>query len=411
MARGPRNPDQAMATPPFDLSLAIHQWRCGFTQATPVRGESIDELEAHLRDSVAALQHTGLTPEEAFLVASRRLGPAEALTAELAKVRPADVRRTRVGWMLVGVFVFILISDLANLVSSVTMLLGHGWSSDGLRLGWLGVVAKGLALTAATLALLSVVFGRRSWLRRVGNRCLSKPSNLAAALLSAVFAVKLAAGVMPVLLARQMSPISLGGVYAVLGWGGVATQVLFLAALAAAFVRFASQLVAPARALAALIIAGLLISQGVTTRSEAQTPAASAVGARTTERATLDHAMKLWQAGRKDDALKEFAAVDFTRRPLFPKGSVLAYSEKEFMALPRAVNEKVHPQILAEIRPLKGLAIHVKEAGAAAAQRGDQALADKYLQQLRRCGEALEHPDSLALLQAVGRGFKRSFLK
>jgi|GEM_PF-1658635 len=285
-----------MATPPFDLNLAIHQWRRRFTQATPVRGDSIDEMEAHLRDSVAALQRQSLTQEEAFLVASRRMGPSDTITAELAKVHPGDVRRNRAGWMLAGVFVFILITDFASLVSGMTVLLGNLWSIDGLRLGWLGVVASGLALTAAALAIFSVVFGRKSSNTAVSDRWLAKPAFLTTALLGTVIALKLAGGAIPILLARQMSPTGLGGVYTVLGWGGLVAQVLFLAALALVFVRLASQLVAPTRSLAPLILVALLVSQGAEPRVEAQTTTPQAAETKSSQRATLDQAMKLWQA-------------------------------------------------------------------------------------------------------------------
>ena len=41
---------------PFDLNQAIQQWRDGLAQSPAIRGENLDELEVHLRDSVATLQ-------------------------------------------------------------------------------------------------------------------------------------------------------------------------------------------------------------------------------------------------------------------------------------------------------------------------------------------------------------------
>jgi hypothetical protein len=86
---------------------------------------------------------------------------------------------------------------------------------------------------------------------------------------------------------------------------------------------------------------------------------------------------------------------------------LLGYSEREFVALPRAVNEKLHPQILEEVRRLKGLAQHVRDAANAAASRGDKTRADLYLGQLKACGAALEGPDSLALVQMVGKAIAK----
>lgn len=407
MAGGPRNTHPTMATPPFDLNRSLQEWRRRFAASAPIRSENIDEMEAHLRDSTAAWVGRGLTEEEAFLIALRRIGPSDALAAEFAKVHPGDVRRTRAVWMLGGVFLFLIVNDLAGLASGAAVLFGNRWGIEALRLGWLGVLTSGLVLTLASFAFLRLVFGPGTSAAGFASRWLHRPVSLATATIGSLIVLRLTAGSIPFLFVREMSPTGLGGVYAVLGWGGVAGRFLFLAVLAFAFIRLTAKLVVPTRPLASLVMAALLISQAAEIRSEAQTAKPTATEAKTSRRASLDQAMKLWQAGQQEAALKEFVAVDFTQRPLFPKGSVLAYSEKEFMALPRAVNEKIHPQILSEIRPLKGLALHVKEASVAARNQGDKGKADKYLLQLKRCGEALGHPDSLALLRTFEKAFTR----
>jgi hypothetical protein len=396
-----------MATSPFDLNRSLEAWRRQFGASAVIRTENLDEMEAHLRESTTALVRQGLTEEEAFLIASRRVGPNDALEAEFAKVHPGDVWRTRAVWMLAGVFLFVMMNDLASLASGTAVLLGNLWNIDGLRLGWLGTLASGLVLSVATLGFIRVVFGRGTTSTGFPNRSLIKPAPLAAAMIGAWIVLRLAAVAVPILLAREISATGLGGVYAVLSWGEVVGRFVFLAVLAVAFVRLTAKLVVPTRPLTAWVIAALLISPAAEIRTQAQTAKPLAAEAKTSQRPSLDRAMKFWQAGNKDDALKEFVAVDFTQRPLFPKGSVLAYSEKEFMALPRAVSEKIAPQILTEIRPLKGLALHVKEAAVTAQTQGDQGKADKYLLQLKRCGEALGHPDSLAILRTFEKVFTR----
>ena len=71
---------------PFDLNPAIQRWREQLGQSPAFRRENIDELEAHLRDSVAALQSQGLSAEEAFMVAAKCVGKGSSITAEFAKV-------------------------------------------------------------------------------------------------------------------------------------------------------------------------------------------------------------------------------------------------------------------------------------------------------------------------------------
>lgn len=76
-----------METPaPFDLNRAIQQWRRELAQSPALSGKSCEELESHLRESTANLQCNGLTSEEAFLIAKRRLGSAPELEAEFKKV-------------------------------------------------------------------------------------------------------------------------------------------------------------------------------------------------------------------------------------------------------------------------------------------------------------------------------------
>jgi hypothetical protein len=77
---------------PFDLEDAIRKWRDSLLQSSRMRAEELEELELHLRDSVGALQKRGLSEDEAWLIAQRRLGQRAALKNEFAKVAtPAKV--------------------------------------------------------------------------------------------------------------------------------------------------------------------------------------------------------------------------------------------------------------------------------------------------------------------------------
>jgi hypothetical protein len=77
---------------PFNLEHAIRQWRDSLLQSSRLKAEELEELEIHLRDSVGALQKRGLSEDEAWLIAQRRLGQRETLKKEFAKVNsPAKV--------------------------------------------------------------------------------------------------------------------------------------------------------------------------------------------------------------------------------------------------------------------------------------------------------------------------------
>ncbi len=62
----------------------IAEWRGYVAKAPAVNGRDVDELEAHLRDRIAELNEAGLTADEAFLVAVKRMGDLDALSREFA---------------------------------------------------------------------------------------------------------------------------------------------------------------------------------------------------------------------------------------------------------------------------------------------------------------------------------------
>ena len=71
---------------PFDLNEAIRKWREDLERTACFRPEELEELELHLRDSVAVLK-SGEVPEvEAWWLARNRLGGDEALQKEFGKV-------------------------------------------------------------------------------------------------------------------------------------------------------------------------------------------------------------------------------------------------------------------------------------------------------------------------------------
>ncbi|MBB5633908.1 hypothetical protein BKA04_002131 [Cryobacterium mesophilum] len=63
----------------------IAEWRAAVLHGPAVVDGDADELEGHLREQIADLQSAGLSGEEAFLIAVRRLGQVNALTAEFAR--------------------------------------------------------------------------------------------------------------------------------------------------------------------------------------------------------------------------------------------------------------------------------------------------------------------------------------
>jgi hypothetical protein len=63
----------------------IAEWRAYVATAPGVNGHDVDELEDHLRHQIADLNAAGLTAEEAFLVAVKRMGDLDSLSREFAR--------------------------------------------------------------------------------------------------------------------------------------------------------------------------------------------------------------------------------------------------------------------------------------------------------------------------------------
>jgi len=62
----------------------IAAWREYVVGSPAVNGRDVDELEDHLRQQIADLTEAGLTPDEGFLIAVKRMGNLDALSREFA---------------------------------------------------------------------------------------------------------------------------------------------------------------------------------------------------------------------------------------------------------------------------------------------------------------------------------------
>ena len=63
----------------------IADWRAYVSNAPALNGHDVDELEDHLRHQIAELNAAGLTDDEAFLVAVKRMGELDAVSREFAR--------------------------------------------------------------------------------------------------------------------------------------------------------------------------------------------------------------------------------------------------------------------------------------------------------------------------------------
>ena len=91
------------------LESQIAEWRAFVGRAPGVDGHEVEELEDHLRHQVAELHAAGLSDDEAFLVAVKRLGEVDAVAREYARensgrlwkqlLRDDDVSSASAAWL------------------------------------------------------------------------------------------------------------------------------------------------------------------------------------------------------------------------------------------------------------------------------------------------------------------------
>src|SRR5919112_1016421 len=67
------------------LEEQIDRWRSYLRRRQAIHSVDVAELEDHLREQIAVLVGAGLAPDEAFLVAVKRMGNLDALSREFAR--------------------------------------------------------------------------------------------------------------------------------------------------------------------------------------------------------------------------------------------------------------------------------------------------------------------------------------
>jgi len=86
----------------FNVDDQIRVWTANLAEPGTLTSEKIAELEGHLRETMVSLSTKGLSPTEAFSVASMRIGHSDLLIREFSKVNGNHVWQKQTRWMLCG---------------------------------------------------------------------------------------------------------------------------------------------------------------------------------------------------------------------------------------------------------------------------------------------------------------------
>lgn len=122
------------------LEEQIARWRAYLRRRQGVHGPDVEELEGHLRDQLMALTEAGLSGDEAFLVAVKRMGSLDGLSREFARahserlwkqlVMAPDAAEQSANTARTETLVALSLAVAAALAVKVPALFGQPLSSD-----------------------------------------------------------------------------------------------------------------------------------------------------------------------------------------------------------------------------------------------------------------------------------------
>lgn len=201
----------------FEVSQSLLSWRHELDQTGALSVDEIIELESHLLQDMESLHAAGLQPDEAFLIATRRLGRSAELATEFAKNDSPLSWRRPVKLLLWGLATFGL--SLVMSFALLLMLCSFGLAGRLASL-WSEVIVlvEGGAYAATFTLLCGLVLRPAGWFARALARLeIALQSHRGAAwLLTAAALTGVAQFAVLLLLKKYLDPIapqlvSLGG--------------------------------------------------------------------------------------------------------------------------------------------------------------------------------------------------------
>ena len=137
----------------FDLERQIEGWKAEFACRPTLRPADVEELEQHLRDALPSLISAGLSPEEAFLIATRRVGAPAALEREFAKAKGTHLWSQRAFWIVLGALGYVVCRMVIGTAASVAQALAGLAGGSGADVGYAGLTVACAGWIAVATAL------------------------------------------------------------------------------------------------------------------------------------------------------------------------------------------------------------------------------------------------------------------
>jgi len=152
-----------------------------------------------------------------------------------------------------------------------------------------------------------------------------------------------------------------------------------------------------------LVIATLLVSLIGCFKKDDQSPDERSAARTSAGGILLKNVLASWEAGNKDDAVKQFVSITWTDPSVLEDMPILSMSEKQFVALPQDDRTRIQQEALELTRNLRSLVMHVLSIGDDHAASGDTKTAKKHYGAVRDCGHTLSGRERLLIIQRFGK--------
>lgn len=124
---------------------------------------------------------------------------------------------------------------------------------------------------------------------------------------------------------------------------------------------------------------------------------------RTGEDILIGSVVKLWDAGKTEEATWKFLSINWLDVVVFKEIRGLGVSEIKLISFPENERERIVQETVELLGSLRKLVIHVTSEAERIAGSGNTAGAKAYLNSVRQYGDSLSDPDRLQIVQKHGQ--------
>ena len=141
----------------------------------------------------------------------------------------------------------------------------------------------------------------------------------------------------------------------------------------------------------------------VPTESIEESPKEESTIQSSTEGTLFKDVLALWEAEKKDEAVKQFLSIQWSDPSVFQGIQALNMSEQELRLLPQDDMKRIAGEAHTLTKKLRNLMFYVVSIGDKHASSGEIQIAKEHFKAVRLYGEALCQPEQLEIMRLIGK--------